>query len=156
MLNSIILALSFWLHFLGAVIWMGGSLIMPLAFSPAMATLEPPTRLKASLAFSAKMVPLYIGSIVLVFVSGVYQMVVIFGGKPNTTLSIKIVIAVLMLANGIYLAILGRKMGSLVPAGGPPSPEFLKTVGSLTRHGWIQFGMAIIILLVVGFLRAGV
>ncbi len=156
MLNSILLALSFWLHFVGAVIWVGGSLLMPLAVQPGLATLEPPARFKPTMAITQKMVPLYIGSILLVFASGIYQTIIVFGGKPNVTLSVKIFIALLMLANGIYLAILGRKMGTLAPAGGPPSPEFMKTQRSLVRHGWIQFGMGILILLVVGFLRAGV
>lgn len=130
---------------------------MPLAINPTFLGLEPPARMKASMTLAAKMLPLYIGSIVLVFGSGIYQMIMIFGGKPNTTLSIKIFIALLMLANGVYIgAVLGRKVGALAPAPGtPPSPEFMKVQKSLVRHGWIQFGMAILILLVVGFLRVG-
>src|SRR5262249_26585285 len=116
MLNSVLLALSFWIHFVGAVIWVGGSLLTPLAVQPGLAVLEPPARFKSTMAITQKMVPLYIGSIVVVFLSGIYQTVVVFGGKPNTTLSVKILIAVLMLANGLYLAFLGRKMGTLAPA----------------------------------------
>jgi hypothetical protein len=46
-------------------------------------------------------------------------------------------------------------VGTLAPApGAPPSPEFLKAQRLLGMHGWIQAGMAVIVLLLVGILTS--
>lgn len=155
--TSVILAISFWFHFIGITIWVGGSLIMPLAIQPAIGSLEPPARMKPSVAIAMKMLPLYIVAIILVFVTGTIQTVLLYKAGPSMTLNIKMLVALLMAANGIYIGlVLGRKVTSLAPAPGtPPSPDFLKAQRMLVMHGWIQFGMAILILLLVGFLRVG-
>ena len=157
MLNSIILAVSFWIHFIGVAIWVGASFLMPLVILPAISTLEPPSRLKPMAAISAKLLPWIIASIILVFLSGIVQTVMIFGASPSRTLIIKIIVAVLMMANGFYLGVvLTKRVGTLAPApGAPPSPEFLKAQRRLVMHGWIQAGMAVVILLIVGLLRVG-
>ncbi len=157
MFNSILLAVSFWIHFIGVTVWVGASFLMPLVILPAVNSLEPPSRMKPMAAISAKMMPWVTASIILVFLSGIVQTVMIFGSRPSTTLIIKIVVAVLMLANGFYLGVvLTKRVGTLAPAPGtPPAPEFLKAQRLLIMHGWIQAGLALVILLIVGLLRVG-
>lgn len=157
MLNSYILAISFWIHFIGVTVWVGASLLLPAVILPAINSLEPAARLKPMVAISAKLNPAVTASAVLVFLSGILQTYLIFGSNLSRTLIVKIVVAVVMLANGIYLgAVLTRRVGALAPApGSPPTPEFLKAQRQLVRHAWIQFGLAILILLIVGLLRVG-
>ena len=59
-----------------------------------------------------------------------------------------------MAANAFYVGSLTRKVASLSPQSAPPSPEFLKAQRSLMRHSWIQAGMSVIMLLIVGILTA--
>ncbi len=156
-IESFILAISFWIHFLGVVIWVGASLLLPLVILPAVNSLEPAARLKPIAAISQKLLPWVIASIVLVFVSGIVQTALLFGSGLSQVLIIKIFVALLMLANGIYVgAVLTRRVGKLAPApNAPPSAAFLKAQRLLVMHGWIQAALAVIILLIVGFLRVG-
>jgi uncharacterized membrane protein len=154
LMPPIVLAISFWVHFVTAVLWVGGSLITPLAIMPALGALDPPARLKAMATFSAKMMPIYMSSIVLILISGGIQMSA-YGS--STTLNIKLIVVLLMIANGLYIGLgLSKRIMATAPAPGtPPTPEFLKAQRSLVRHGWIQAAMGIIVLLVTGFLRVG-
>ncbi|MEK7784705.1 MAG: hypothetical protein AAB658_04645, partial [Chloroflexota bacterium] len=127
---------------------------------PAIQSVDPPARLKAMAAISQKLTPFVMLSIVLVFTSGLWQTAIIYGGfkvfMAVNPLTIKVWLAVLMMANGFYFGIvLTRKVGALAPAPGtPPSPEFLKAQRLLGMHSWIQAGMAVIVLLLVGILTS--
>jgi uncharacterized membrane protein len=151
-----ILAISFWVHLIGITIWVGGSFLLPLAIQPALATLEGPSRMKSIMAISMRMMPLFTISIVLTFLSGFLQSWIIFRWNWPIILSIKFFVAVLMMANGVYVGVvLTRRVGALAPASGaPPSPEFLKAQRLLGMHSWIQAGLAVVVLLLVGFLTA--
>jgi uncharacterized membrane protein len=155
----LVLAISFWVHFIAAVVWVGGSLITPLIISPVLGTLDPPARLKAMGAFSAKMMPLYTASIIAIILSGAIQIGAYgyYDSRSSTVLTIKLIVVLLMVANGLYIGLgLSKRIVATAPAPGtPPSPEFLKVQRSLVRHGWIQASMGIIVLLVTGFLRVG-
>ena len=149
-----ILAISLWLHLLGISIWVGASLLMPLVIQPAISLLDPPSRMKPLAAISQKLMPWVTASIVITFLSGIVQTAILFGWKLPPVLTIKIIVAVLMMANGFYLGIvLAKRVGTLAPAPGtPPSPEFLKAQRMLGMHGWIQAGMAVVVLLLAGIL----
>jgi uncharacterized membrane protein len=155
-----LLAILFWIHLIGVSIWVGASFLMPLVIIPAIQSVDPPARMKAMAAISQKLTPFVSLSIVLVFVSGIWQTIIRYGGfgvfMSVNPLTIKVWVAVLMMANGFYLGIvLTRKVGALAPApGAPPSPEFLKAQRLLGMHSWIQAGMAVIVLLLVGILTS--
>lgn len=155
-----VLPILFWIHLIGVSIWVGASLLMPLVIMPAMQAVDAPARMQAMAAISQKLTPVITISILLVFASGIWQTVIRYGGfgvymAPNP-LSIKVFIALLMAANGFYLGmVLTKKVAELAPAPGtPPSPEFLRKQRSLVMHSWIQAGMAVVVLLLVGFLTA--
>ena len=154
-----LLPILFWIHLVGVSIWVGASLLMPLVIVPAMQAVDAPARAKAMGAIAAKLNPYMLGSIVLVFLTGIEQTRRIYGFGyllGVNALTIKILVALLMLANGAYLGnVLTRKVAELAPAPGtPPSPEFLRKQRSLVRHSWIQAAMGVIVLLLVGFLTA--
>lgn len=153
------LAILFWFHLIGISIWVGASLLMPLAILPAALTLEPPARMKFIGALSQRLTRLIALAIVVVVITGILQTDRTYGLAyllGINVLAIKVVVAVLMIANGFYLGTaLPRRAAALAPAPGtPPSPEFLKVVRLQGMHGWIQAGMSVIILLLVGVLTA--
>lgn len=155
-----LLSILFWIHLIGVTVWVGASFLMPLVIIPAIQSVDPPVRMKAMAAISQKLTPFVTLSIVLVFASGLWQTAILYGGfgvfmSPHP-LTIKVWVAVLMMANGFYLGIvLTRKVGALAPAPGtPPSPEFLKAQRLLGMHSWIQAGMAVVVLLLVGILTS--
>lgn len=154
-----LLALSFWVHLIGVVIWVGVSILMPLVIMPVLNALEPPARMKFMATWTPKAAPIINIAIVLVVLSGIIQIPLKFGTWNVLGLNVftaKLFVVLLMMANGIYVGVvLAKKVAQLAPAPGtPPSPEFIKTQKSLTRHSWVQFGLAILVLLLVGFLTA--
>jgi uncharacterized membrane protein len=154
------LAVLFWLHLIGISLWVGGSLLTPLVILPAIQGLEPPARLQFMAGFSRRMTPLYGLAIVIVIVTGILQAGTIFHTYNIflglNILTVKVFVALLMVANGLYTGIgLSRKALALAPApGSPPSPDFVRTMRLLGMHSWIQAGLSVIILLLVGLLTA--
>jgi uncharacterized membrane protein len=153
------LAIYFWIHLLGVAIWVGGALLMPLVILPAVQALEPPARPQFMAAFSQRFTPWVFASIAAVVVTGILQTGRMYGFAyllGVNVLVIKIIVAVLMIANGFYVGvILARKAVALAPApGSAPTPEFLKTQRSLGRHAWVQAGLGVIVLFLVGLLTA--
>ena len=155
------LAILFWLHLIGISIWVGASFLMPLLIMPTVQTLEPPARLPFVGALSKRMGPLVMASIVVVVVTGLLQTDAVF--KTFTIflginiLSVKVFVAILMMANGTYLAmVLPRRAQALAPKPGtPPSPEFLKTMQQFGLHSWVQAALGAVVLLLVGLLTSG-
>ncbi len=154
------IATLFWLHLIGICIWVGASLLMPLVILPTVQQLDPPARPKFMEALSKRMTPLIFASIGVVIVTGILQTGAIFQTfqvfMGINVLSVKTFVALLMVANGTYLSVvLPRRAASLAPApGAPPSPQFLRTMRLLGMHSWIQAGLSVIILFIVGLLTA--
>lgn len=165
-LNISLLAIAYWIHLVGIVIWVGVSLLMPIVITPTLGALEPPQRAKFMAAWSPKAAPIINGAILLVLGSGIAQIPLKFGtwnvfnfnNLPSIFFMIKLFGAALMMGNGVYLGVvLAGKLGKLAPAPGtPPTPEFLKTQRMLEMHSKIQAGLAIFVLLLVGLLTASV
>lgn len=109
--------------------------------------------------WTPKAAPIINIAIVLVVLSGIAQIPLKFGTWNVFGLNVltaKLFVTLLMMANGIYVGVvLAKRIGTLAPAPGtPPSPQFLKTQKMLNMHSWVQFGLAILVLLLVGFLTA--
>jgi uncharacterized membrane protein len=154
------LAILFWFHLLGVTIWVGGSLLMPLAIVPSLQAIDPPARGKFMAAFSQRFALLAVISVVIVVLTGILQTGERFGGFGILTginvLTIKVIVAVLMIANGAYVGfVLSRQSIALAPGPGqPPSPAFLKNQRLLGMHSIVQAVLSVIVLLLVGFLTA--
>ena len=153
------LAILFWFHLMGISIWVGGSILLPLVIAPALEALDPAARGKFMEAWSRKFTPWVAIAILVVVVTGILLTGRMFGFAyllGVNVLVIKIIVAVLMIANGFYAGIvLSRKVMALAPKGTPPSPEFLKAQRLLAMHSWIQAGLSVIVLLLAGLLTAG-
>ena len=155
------LAVLFWFHLMGISIWVGASFLMPLLIMPTVQTLEPSARLPFVGALSKRMGPMVMGAIIVVVLTGILQAGTIF--KTFTiflglnVLTVKVFVAILMMANGTYMGmVLPRRAQALAPQpGAPPSPEFLKTLRQLGMHSWVQAGLGVVVLLLVGLLTSG-
>jgi hypothetical protein len=98
-------------------------------------------------------------AIAVVVITGILQTNQIYGLTylfGVNVLAIKVVVAVLMILNGVYLGrVLPRRLANLAPIpGAPPSPEFVRVQRSQVRYAWIQAGLGVVVLLLVGILTA--
>jgi uncharacterized membrane protein len=158
MMMNYYLASLFWLHLIGMSIWVGVSFLMPLLIMPAVQILEPPARLQFMGALFKRMGPMVMASVAIVVVTGLLQTSDIYKGftifMGVNVLSVKVFVAILMIANGTYLGmVLPRRAQALAPKpGAPPSPEFLKTMQQLGLHSWVQAALGVVVLLLVGLL----
>ena len=154
------LAILFWLHLMGMSMWVGASFLMPLVIVPSVqAGIDPPARLKFMLALADRLLRWILLSIAVVVITGILQTNQIYGLTyllGVNVLAIKVVVAVLMILNGLFLGrVLPRRLVKLAPApGAPPSPEFLRVQRTQIRHAWIQAGLGVIVLFLVGILTA--
>ena len=154
------LAILFWLHLMGISMWVGASFLMPLVIVPSVqAGIDPPARLKFMLALADRLLRWILLSIAVVVITGSLQTDRIYGLAyllGVNVLAIKVVVAVLMILNGVYLGrVLPRRLAKLAPTpGAPPSPEFLRVQRTQIRHAWIQAGLGVVVLLLVGILTA--
>jgi uncharacterized membrane protein len=156
---NLYLAILFWLHLVAITLWLGGSLLLPLAIQPALLAVDPPARGKFMAAFSKRFASMAMIAIAVVIVTGILQTGQLYGFAylmGINVLVIKIITAVIMIANGVYIGmVLSRRSQVQAPAlGQPPSPEFLKTMRSLAVHGWVQAGLSVFVLFLVGLLTA--
>jgi len=154
------IAILFWFHEMGIAVWVGGSFLIPLVLLPSVqSAIDPSARLKFLLDLSGRLARWVILSIVVVVITGILQTDRIYGLTylfGVNVLALKVIVAILMIANGLFIGlVLPRRMAALAPAPGtPPSPEFVKTQRTQVRHGWIQAGLGVIVLLLVGILTA--
>jgi len=154
------LAILFWLHLMGISIWVGASFLIPLVIAPSVqAGIDPPARLKFTLVLADRLLRWILLAIAVVVITGILQTNQIYGLAylfGVNVLAIKVVVALLMIANGFFLGrVLPRRLAARAPApGSPPSPEFLRAQRTQIRHGWIQAGLGVVVLLLVGILTA--
>ena len=76
------------LHILGAVVWVGGMFAIYVCLRPALATLEPPQRLRLMRVTFQKFFPWVWLAIVLLLVTGYWLLFTAFGGFARAGLHI--------------------------------------------------------------------
>ena len=159
-MRTYLIALSFWLHLLGILIWVGTALIMPLVAWPATLVLEPGNQQRYKDAFLARLTPWVLRALILIILSGLFQIYMIYGFGillSINTLSLKLLIFILMLINsgrGIALRdkLKALRDTSIDTTGG----EYLHLKQQEERNQWIQVGLTVLILLVTGLLTIGI
>src|SRR3990172_6819659 len=152
------LAILFWFHLIGISMWVGASFLMPLVIVPSVhAAIDPPGGLKFMLALADRLLRWILLSIAVVVITVILQTDRVYGLAyllGVNVLAIKVVVAVLMILNGFFLGyVLPRRLAARAPApGSPPSPGLLRVQRTQIRHAWIQAGLGVVVLLLVGIL----
>ena len=98
-------ALAFALHVLSAVIWVGGMFAIYVCLRPALATLEPPQRLRLMRVTFQKFFPWVWAAVLLLLASGYWMMFTVFGGFAAAGLHVHVMqgIGWLMIALFVWL-----------------------------------------------------
>jgi uncharacterized membrane protein len=159
-MRTYLIALSFWLHLLGILIWVGTALIMPLVAWPATLVLDPEYQQRYKDAFLARLTPWVLRAMILIILSGLFQIYMIYGFGillSINTLSLKLLIFILMLINSGRGIALRDKLKALRDTGiDTTGGEYLHLKQQEERNQWIQVGLTVLILLVVGLLTSGI
>jgi uncharacterized membrane protein len=98
-------ALAFALHVLSAVIWVGGMFAIYVCLRPALATLDPPQRLRLMRVTFQKFFPWVWAAILLLLASGYWMLFMVFGGFAAAGLHVHLMqgIGWLMIALFVWL-----------------------------------------------------
>jgi uncharacterized membrane protein len=98
-------ALAFALHVLSAVIWVGGMFAIYVCLRPALATLDPPQRLRLMRVTFQKFFPWVWVAILLLLASGYWMLFMVFGGFAAAGLHVHVMqgIGWLMIALFVWL-----------------------------------------------------
>lgn len=119
-MSTYLVAISFWLHLLGILIWVGTALIRPLIAWPATLVLGPEDRQRYKDAFLTHLTPWARRAIGLIVLSGMFQIAMLYGFGfllGLNTLTIKLLIFVLMIVNSGRAIALRDKMKAMRDAG---------------------------------------
>jgi len=168
-------AVVLWLHLIGVTFWVGGIFVNTLVLMPSLQAISPTERGKLLGTFLKRLTPLVWGAIALVVVTGFistndvigFPTLFSFNTLYGNLLLVKIVLVVVMILNGAYLGfVLGPRIASFAPPPGAPPlpgpgeggrppgppPELLRLQKQMNTLSWVQVGLAVAILLVVGLL----
>lgn len=154
-----LIAISFWLHLLGILIWVGTALIMPLIAWPATLVLGPEDRQRYKDAFLTHLTPWTMRAMMLIVVSGLFQIGALFGFRmllSLNTLTLKLLVFVLMIINSGRAIALRDRMQAMRTAGMAESAAYERLRQREERAGWIQVGLIMLILLLTGLLTSGI
>jgi uncharacterized membrane protein len=140
-----IIGLSFVLHLIGITVWIGSSFLLPLAIVPAVRKLEPGAQALFLRVFRKRFLPLFIGSGLLVGLTGLYQTVTMDKDLNIPAIYTKHIVILLLIAVSSYIwfFLSGKQIMSL-PAGGK--------WGRFALFSWIQAALGVIVLICTGWL----
>jgi uncharacterized membrane protein len=127
------------LHIVPGAFWVGGALVMAFIFEPAIRGLDPAPRGALMRRLGATFTPAVAAAAGLTIVFGFVLVARTPGrafGDLFTTpwgwaIGLGMVAALIGLAAGSMTGATARRMGALVPAGGPPSMEAMQQIGGL-------------------------
>ena len=78
------------LHILGAAVWVGGMFAIYMCLRPALATIEPPQRLRLLRVMFAKFFPWVWAAVLFLLASGYWMVFMTFGGMAHVGLHVHI------------------------------------------------------------------
>ncbi len=160
MWRTYLVAFSFWIHLLSIIIWVGAILIVPLVAWPAAQTLAEPQRQQYKDAFLRRLTPWMQIALPLILISGLTQIYLLYGFRSLlsiNTLSLKLLVFILMFLNNMRGIRLRDQMKALRANGiDIRSEAYLHLKRREARTQWIEVGLVVLILLLTGFLTAGI
>jgi len=149
-------AILLFLHLVAAAFWVGGMATMHFAVRPAaVATLEPPLRLRTMAAALRRFFVGVDASVTLLFVSGV-SMILLAGGFRNVHWRIEAMMSIAVVMTGIYVYIRASVFKALRRAveesAWPVAAARLNTVRKLVS---LNLALGVVVFAVATIGRAG-
>ena len=140
------LGLSFMLHILGQVMWLGPALILPIALIPAIRSLEPAAQTKFMSKFWKAYFPMFVIGGLLVGVTGWWQYVKMAGAMNKTIIIAKHTVILPLIAVSVWIWVFtARKLTK-------PADDASRQWKMLVPLSWIQLILAVAVFFVTGWL----
>jgi uncharacterized membrane protein len=143
------LQLYFSFHMIGLVIWLGAAMVLPIALIPALKSLNDAEQVKFLGIFTKHFIPWLIIAFILVFVTGVLQLVhpdLVEEMTGNSTLILKHAVILPLIVTSLYIwFILARKLGK-------PNKDRSRLMQQLVSFSWVQAVLSITVLIITGIL----
>lgn len=140
------LGLSFTLHILGQVIWLGPALILPIALIPAIRSLEPAVQTRFMAKFWKMYFPMFVMGGILVGVTGWYQYAKMAGGINRPIIIAKHVVILPLIAASVWIWVfVARKLSK-------PAEDTSRQWKMLVPLSWVQLILAVAVFVITGWL----
>lgn len=140
------LGLSFFVHLIGIVLWLGPALLMPLVLIPAIRALEPAAQTKFMQVFWKRYFPLFVIGGIVVGLSGWFQDFKMDAGLKDAVIKTKHVVILPLILVSVYIWLfLARKLTK-------PIDDSNGTWRKLVSFSWIQLVLSVAVLFLTGWL----
>jgi uncharacterized membrane protein len=144
-----VLQIYFSFHMIGLVIWLGAAMVLPIALIPALESLNDTEQGKFLEIFTKRYIPWLIIAFIVVFITGVLQLVhpdLVEEMTGNSTLILKHAIILPLIVSSIYVwFILARKLGK-------PNKDRSRLMKQFVFFSWMQVILSVAVLIITGVL----
>jgi uncharacterized membrane protein len=134
---------------IGLVIWLGAAMVLPIALIPALKSLNDANQAKFLETFTKHYIPWFIIAFIVVFVTGVLQLVhpdLVEEMTSNGMLILKHTVMLPLIISSIYIwFILARKLGKA-------NKDRSRLMQQFVIFGWVQAILSIAVLIITGIL----
>jgi uncharacterized membrane protein len=143
------LQIYFSFHMIGLVIWLGAAMVLPIALIPALESLNDTEQGKFLEIFTKRYIPWLIIAFIVVFITGVLQLVhpdLVEEMTGNSTLILKHIVILPLVATSLYVwFILARKLGK-------PNKDRSRLMKQFVFFSWMQVILSVAVLIITGVL----
>jgi uncharacterized membrane protein len=144
-----VLQIYFSFHMIGLVIWLGAAMVLPIALIPALESLNDTEQGKFLEIFTKRYIPWLIIAFIVVFITGVLQLVhpdLVEEMTGNSTLILKHIVILPLVATSLYVwFILARKLGK-------PNKDRSRLMKQFVFFSWMQVILSVAVLIITGVL----
>jgi uncharacterized membrane protein len=144
-----VLQIYFSFHMIGLVIWLGAAMVLPIALIPALDSLNDTEQGKFLEIFTKRYIPWLIIAFIVVFITGVLQLVhpdLVEEMTGNSTLILKHIVILPLVATSLYVwFILARKLGK-------PNKDRSRLMKQFVFFSWMQVILSVAVLIITGVL----
>jgi uncharacterized membrane protein len=134
---------------IGLVIWLGAAMVLPIALIPALESLNDTEQGKFLEIFTKRYIPWLIIAFIVVFITGVLQLVhpdLVEEMTGNSTLILKHIVILPLIATSLYVwFILARKLGK-------PNKDRSRLMKQFVFFSWMQAILSVAVLIITGVL----
>jgi uncharacterized membrane protein len=134
---------------IGLVIWLGAAMVLPIALIPALESLNDTEQGKFLEIFTKRYIPWLIIAFIVVFITGVLQLVhpdLVEEMTGNSTLILKHIVILPLVATSLYVwFILARKLGK-------PNKDRSRLMKQFVFFSWMQVILSVAVLIITGVL----